>query len=141
MNAIVAAGGSMATKRREADMPKVLSPTREQARAIWDAAVAAADPLELVRAALVGRELSQAVARANRIVIVGGGKAGAAMAAGAEAALAGRLDRVAGVVNVPEGALQPLQAIRLNVGRPAGVNQPTAAGVAGVRDMLELVKT
>jgi glycerate 2-kinase len=131
----------MAMKRREADMPQVLYPTREQARAIWDAAVAAADPLELVRAALVGRELSQAIARANRIVIVGGGKAGAAMAAGAEAALTDRLDRVAGVVNVPEGALQPLQAIRLNVGRPAGVNHPTTAGVAGVRDMLELVKT
>jgi glycerate 2-kinase len=131
----------MATKRREADMPQVLYPTREQARAIWDAAVAAADPLELVRAALVGRELSQAVARANRIVIVGGGKAGAAMAAGAEAALTDRLDRVAGVVNVPEGAHWSLRAIRLNVGRPAGVNHPTTAGVAGVRDMLELVKT
>ena len=54
MNAIVAAGGSMAMKRREADMPKVLSPTREHARAVWDAAVAAADPFELVRTALAG---------------------------------------------------------------------------------------
>jgi glycerate 2-kinase len=131
----------MATKRRETDMPNELSPTREHARAIWDAAVAAADPFELVRAALTGPELSQALARASRIVVVGGGKAGAAMAAGAEAALADRLDRTAGVVNVPEGPLRPLRAVRLNVGRPAGVNQPTAAGVAGVRDMLELVKT
>jgi glycerate 2-kinase len=130
----------MAMKRWEADMSKVLSPTREHARAIWDAAVAAADPFELVRAALSGPELSQAIARAGRIVVVGGGKAGAAMAAGAEAVLADRLDRTAGVVNVPEGATQPLRAIRLNVGRPAGVNQPTAAGVAGVRDMLDLIK-
>jgi len=122
-------------------MPKVLSPTREHARAIWDAAVAAADPFELVRAALTGSELNQAIARAGRIVVVGGGKAGAAMAAGAEAALANRLDRTAGVINVPEGALRPLRTIRLNVGRPAGVNQPTAAGVAGVRNMLDLIKT
>ena len=35
-------------KRRETDMPNVLLPTREHARAIWDAAVAAADPFELV---------------------------------------------------------------------------------------------
>jgi glycerate 2-kinase len=121
-------------------MPIVLSPAREHARAIWDAAVAAADPFELVRAALSGPELSQAIACAGRIVIVGGGKAGAAMAAGAEAALADQLDRTAGVVNVPEGAFRPLRAIRLNVGRPAGINQPTAAGVAGVRDMLDLIK-
>jgi glycerate 2-kinase len=141
MNAIVAASELMATKPREADMPQALSPTRDHARAIWGAAVAAADPFELVRAALGGGELDQAMARASRIVIVGGGKAGAAMAAGVEAALADRLDRVTGVVNVPEGSHRPLRAIRLNAGRPAGVNQPTTAGVAGVRDMLELVKT
>jgi hydroxypyruvate reductase/glycerate 2-kinase len=179
MSAIVAVDGLMAMKRREADMPKALSPTREHAHAIWDAAVAAADPFELVRAALSGRELivgseshrntadtavapgetrcatavsavfsplqvqilSRAIERAARIIVIGGGKAGATMAAGAEAALADRLDRTVGVVNVPEGALRPLRAIRLNVGRPASVNQPTAAGVAGVRDMLELIKT
>jgi glycerate 2-kinase len=112
---------------------------REHARTIWQAAVAAADPFDLVRAALT--QLAPELAEAERILVVGGGKAGAAMAAGAEAALTDRLDRVAGVVNVPEGAHRPLRAIRLNVGRPAGVNQPTAAGVAGVRAMLDLIKT
>ena len=76
---------------------------------------------------------------AGRILVVGGGKAGAAMAAGVEAALHDRLDRVSGVVNVPEGAVRPLRSVRLHAGRPAGVNHPTAAGVAGVEDMLDLV--
>ncbi len=63
------------------------------------------------------------------------------MAAGVEAALHDRLDRVSGVVNVPEGAVRPLRSVRLHAGRPAGVNHPTAAGVAGVQDMLDLVNT
>ena len=120
-------------------MPDAALHLREHARSIWDAAVAAADPFELVRAALTGSELRRAVDRAGRILVVGGGKAGAAMAAGVEAALADRLDRVAGVVNVPAGAVRPLRAIRLHAGRPAGINHPTAEGVAGVRDMLDLV--
>ncbi len=117
-------------------MPKVSSPTRELARSIWDAAVAAVNPFELVCAALSESDLKKIIERAARVLVVGGGKAGAAMAAGAEAAIAGRLT---GIVNVPAGLHRPLRAIRLNIGRPAGVNQPTADGVAGVRDMLELI--
>ena len=117
------------------------SPTREQARAIWDAAVAAANPTELVRVALAGPDLHSAVDRAGRILVVGGGKAGAAMAAGVEAALADWLDRVSGVLNVPEGAVRPTRVVRLHGGRPDGVNHPTAAGVIGVREMLDLVNT
>jgi hydroxypyruvate reductase/glycerate 2-kinase len=115
---------------------------REHARAIWQAAVAAADPFELVRAALrqPAPELAAVLARADRIVVVGGGKAGAAMAAGVEAALADRLDRLAGVVNVPAETVRPLHAINLHAARPAGTNQPTAKGVAGVRAMLDLVR-
>ena len=112
---------------------------REQARTIWDAAVAAADPFDLVRSALTGSELRRAVDHAGRVVVVGGGKAGAAMAAGVEAALHDRLDRVCGVINVPEGAVRPLRSVRTHAGRPAGVNHPAEAGVAGVRDMLDLV--
>jgi len=115
-------------------------PSRDHARAIWDAAVAAADPVELVRAALAGPDLRSAVDRAARILVVGGGKAGTAMAAGVETALADRLDRVSGALNVPEGAVRSTRAVRLHAGRPDGVNHPTAAGVAGVRDMLDLVK-
>ncbi len=114
-------------------------PLRAHARSIWGAAVAAADPFELVRAALAGTELRRAVDHAGRILVVGGGKAGTAMAAGVEAALHDRLDRVSGVVNVPEGETRPLRSVRLHAGRPAGVNHPTAAGVVGVGEMLDLV--
>ena len=98
-------------------MPHPPTPSREHARAIWDAAVAAADPFDLVRAALRGPDLRPAVERAARILVVGGGKAGAPMAAGAEAALADRLDRVSGVVNVPEGATRPLRAVPVRARR------------------------
>ncbi len=115
---------------------------REHARTIWQAAVAAADPFQLVRHALTeaGTPLRLAVERAARIVIVGGGKAGASMAAGAEAALADRLDRVVGLVNVPRETVRPLQTIALHAARPAGVNHPTAEGVVGVERILDLVQ-
>jgi hydroxypyruvate reductase/glycerate 2-kinase len=113
---------------------------RDHARAMWDAAVAAVRPDALVRQALTaaGTPLSAALANAHRIVVVGGGKAGAAMSAGLEEALADRLDRVTGVVNVPAEAVRPLRAVRLHAARPAGRNEPTAAGVEGTRQMLEL---
>ncbi len=116
---------------------------RDHARAIWQAAVDAADPVELIRDALTNPppDLRDALAHARRILIVGGGKAGALMAAGAEAALAGQLDRVTGFVNVPAGAVRPLRAIRLHAARPDGSNHPTEEGVAGVREILALVRT
>src|SRR5262249_32436036 len=72
--------------------------TREDALSIWKAAVAAAGPFALVHDA-VGELRSTT----GRILVVGGGKAGAAMAAGAEAGLADVLDRCVGLLNVPEG--------------------------------------
>jgi hydroxypyruvate reductase/glycerate 2-kinase len=114
---------------------------RADALRIWQAGVAAADPISLVRTAL---EQPRGLLRAGldgpgRILVIGGGKAGAAMAQGVEEALAGQLDRVHGIVNVPAETVRPLRAIRLHAARPAGVNQPTEEGVAGVRAILELV--
>jgi hydroxypyruvate reductase/glycerate 2-kinase len=123
---------------------------RQHARAIWQAAVAAVDPFELVRGILMNPPpaMAEALAGSERILVVGGGKAGAAMAAGTEAALADRLDRVVGVVNVPEEAtgetpvppVRTLRTVRPHAARPAGSNHPTAEGVAGVRAMLDLVE-
>jgi hydroxypyruvate reductase/glycerate 2-kinase len=123
-------------------VPDPTATLREHARAIWQAAVAAADPFTLARDALAAPppDLRAALAGVGRVLVVGGGKAGAAMAAGAEAALAGRLDRVAGVVNVPAGAVRPLSAVRLHAARPDGSNHPAAEGVEGVRDILALVR-
>jgi hydroxypyruvate reductase/glycerate 2-kinase len=116
---------------------------REHARAIWQAAVDAVDPFVLVRDVLTHppAELRDALAAKDRIFVVGGGKAGASMAAGAEVAFADRLERVTGGVNVPAESVRLLQAIRLHEARPAGTNQPTPEGVAGVREILALVRS
>lgn len=114
---------------------------REHALSIWQAAVAAVDPYRLVREAMTELSaLREALEKPGRILVVGGGKAGAAMAAGVEEALADRLDRVAGLVNVPAEIVRPLRAIRLHPARPAGTNQPTAEGVAGADAILDLME-
>lgn len=113
---------------------------RENALAIWRAAVEAVLPEPLVRQALTaGDSVADAVRAAPRIFVVGAGKAGPGMAAGLEAALADRLDRVEGLLNVPEGMTAPLRKLRLHAARPQGVNEPTAAGVAGADEVLRLL--
>src|SRR5689334_18517158 len=93
---------------------------REHARSIWQAAVDAAEPRRLLAEALAdpAQPLLQALRAARRIVVVGAGKAGAAMSAAVEEALADRLDRVSGLVNVPTGSVRRLRAIELHAGRP-----------------------
>lgn len=118
-----------------------MGPLREQARAIWQAGVDAVRPGPLVRHALAEPNLAQTLRSARRILVLGGGKAGAAMAAAVEEALADRLDRIEGVVNVPEGAAAPLHKVRLHPARPAASNEPTAAGIAGARAILELARS
>jgi glycerate 2-kinase len=114
---------------------------RDHARAIWQAAVDSADPFELVRSALAdpNTDLRRALGRAPRVLVVGGGKAGAAMAAGVESALADSRDSLEGLVNVPAGTQPPLRRVRAHPARPAGTNQPTPEGVAGVEEMLTLL--
>src|SRR4051795_1978374 len=99
---------------------------RDQARAIWQAAVDAVRPEPLVRHALTDPALGlgEALRSADRILVLGGGKAGAAMAAAVEATLADALDRIEGIVNVPAGTMRPLQKIRLHAARPDASNQP-----------------
>jgi glycerate 2-kinase len=112
---------------------------REHALQIWQSAVAAVNPTDLVRTALASPQLRSEIDRARRILVVGGGKAGATMAAAVETSLADRLDRISGVVNVPAETVRPLHAIRLHAARPAGVNHPTPEGVIGANAILDLV--
>src|SRR5262245_10451232 len=113
---------------------------REDALSIWRAAVDAALPEPLVRQALsAGEPVADAVRTAPRVIVVGAGKAGPGMAAGLEVALADRLDRVEGLLNVPEGMTAPLRRLRLHAARPQGVNEPTAEGIAGAGEMLRLL--
>ncbi|MEX2142860.1 MAG: DUF4147 domain-containing protein [Pirellulales bacterium] len=80
----------------------------------------------------------------QRIVVVGGGKAGAGMSAELEAILGERLlaeKQVTGWVNVPDDCVRPLRQIHLHGARPPGRNEPMEAGVYGVRQMLKIVES
>lgn len=124
---------------------------RADALAIWRAGVAAVRSDRLVRenVAIDGDELWICEERLplnslGRIVVVGAGKAGAGMAAGLEEALGDRLlesDRVTGWVNVPEDCVRPLRKITLHGARPAGLNEPTEAGVRGANEILRRVES
>jgi len=113
---------------------------RADARAIWDAAVEAAKPGPLIRSAMTSA-LAAELGTARRILVVGGGKAGSAMAVALEAAIASQLAKIEGIVNVPAGSEMPTQRIRLHPARPAGSNHPTHEGVAGSELMLNLMSS
>jgi hydroxypyruvate reductase/glycerate 2-kinase len=115
------------------------SSLRTHARAIWDAAVDAVRPEPLVREEL--GKLTKVLDSAPRILVVGAGKAGAAMAEAVELVLADRLDRIEGIVNVPADAVRPLKKIRLHAARPAATNFPTAEAVQGGEEMLRLARS
>ena len=125
----------------------------EQLRAdsvrIWKAGVAAVDSERLLREALrvegnllvLGDECID-LDSVGRIAVVGAGKAGAGMAAAVEVVLGKEIlqaKQVSGWVNVPEGCERALQRIHLHPARPAGVNEPTEAGVEGTKRILQLV--
>lgn len=121
----------------------------EDALAIWQAGVDAVRADRLVREAVRvdGHDLWIAdshfdLRRIGRIVVVGAGKAGAGMAEGLEQALGDALlqqKQVRGWINVPEDCVRDLQTIQLHPARPAGLNEPTEAGVEGTARILEMV--
>lgn len=122
---------------------------RQDALAIWRAGIDAVRSDRLVRNAvyvedneLVIGDERLALDRIRRIAVVGAGKAGAGMAAGLEEALGDRVleaKQVAGWINVPEDCVRPLRTIHLHGARPAGMNEPTEAGVRGAEEILRLV--
>lgn len=123
---------------------------REDALAIWRAGVAAVDSERLItehfavedNALRIGDD-SIPLRDVSRIAVVGTGKAGAGMAAGLERSLAAVADekRLHGWVNVPEDCMRKLRWITLHGARPAGVNEPTEAGVEGADRILKIVRS
>lgn len=113
---------------------------RAKALSIWHAGVDAVRPEKLLPDA-VQRDASirATLSSAERIIVVGAGKAGAAMSAALENALGDLLDKVEGIVNVPADTVRPLKKIVLHAARPAGSNHPTVEGVVGAERMLNLV--
>ncbi|NCX97687.1 MAG: DUF4147 domain-containing protein [Planctomycetia bacterium] len=127
---------------------------RDDLAAVRDAALAAVRPGPLVadRVAVVagellldGRPLDPPVAVGRgRIMVVGGGKAAAGMAAGlVEVLVAGGVaaERITGVVSVPGGSGRRLAGVEVRATRPPAENLPTPAVVAATREMLALVAT
>jgi len=126
-------------------MPEEL---RNLALEIWRAGVDAVSSEALVRrhVSLSGNHLAVAghdfdLRMLDRIVVVGAGKAGAGMAEGIEEELKGSPAEqlLTGLVNVPADCVRPLRRIELHAARPAGINEPTEAGVEGTRRILDLV--
>jgi hydroxypyruvate reductase/glycerate 2-kinase len=122
---------------------------QKHARAIWQAGVDAVAPSRLIAEAVsVRRGLIQIgplrlpLGSVGRMVVVGAGKAGAAMSRAIEDVLGPEfMNRVQlqGCVNVPDRAVVPLGRIHLHPSRSAPDSKPTAAGVEGSRRIRELV--
>ncbi len=121
---------------------------RDDALAIWQAGVAAVDSYTLVKenvscdgTTLRICDTDISLDHVKRIEVVGGGKAGAGMTRGIVAALDQVPDSVTveGWINVPADCVEETQRIHLHAARPAGVNEPTAAGVEGTREILRRV--
>lgn len=121
---------------------------RSLVESIWRAGVRAVDSRRLVSQSihvtseclsLAGFDIFRSQLR--RIEVVGAGKAGAGMAAGALDALAGLGVPFSGWVNVPADCVQPLPKMTLHAARPAGINEPTEAGVQGSEEILRRVSS
>jgi len=121
------------------------------ALAIWHAGLAAVSSDRLVHEAMqvegntlfIGDDEFPLISL-RRIVVVGAGKAGAGMAAAVEEVLGPRLaeeKQLTGWINVPADCVRPLKRIRLHAARPAGTNEPTAAGAAGASEILRLAES
>ncbi len=116
---------------------------RTDALGAFKAAIKAADPEMFVRdvARLRGSKLLAGsvrldLSRFERILVVGGGKAGLGMAIGVERLLRQRITD--GLVNIPNYLSKSAGAGRIRF-NPASHPVPSARGVQGVRSMLELV--
>jgi hydroxypyruvate reductase len=105
---------------------------RRTARAIFKAAIEAANPARAVEGALAKLDVD----RYERIIVLGAGKASAEMARAAERALGRRI--TAGLINTKDGHLARLHRIELNeCGHPV----PDARGVAGAQRIAELARS
>lgn len=118
-----------------------------KARSIWQAGVdavmgntAVASQLTIEDDCLLVGDHTIALESFDRVLVVGGGKATAAMAAGLIDALRGRFD-IRGLINVPEGTAVGLDlgGIEVCEARPAGINEPTQKAVEGTEAILAAV--
>lgn len=109
------------------------------AQTIWMKGVASVDPRRIVKDwALDFWGKFTPRSKKTKIFVLGGGKAGCAMAMGFLDALPANHPEITGWINVPEGQLPKLDFIHLHPARPAGMNLPTPSAMEGSQKMLEL---
>ncbi len=79
----------------------------------------------------------------DRLIVLGAGKASAAMAEGFEAALRGTpfFEKIVGQIQIPEGIESTLGRMTPLAVRPVGVNEPTQAAVEATKAAVRLLKT
>lgn len=109
---------------------------RASALAIFQAALAAADPRLAVERALERADVAGLIASAHRIIVVGAGKAGAPMAQAVEAKLGDRIS--AGRVNVKYEHIAPVPLHHITL-REAGHPLPDESGLIGTREIINLI--
>lgn len=120
---------------------------REDAIKIWNAAVDSVRARNLVKRWVhcdkhqitIGNNRYDA-SNFDRVIVVGAGKACTAMAQGLLDQL-GDWRPTTGWINVPDGTQLALGSVHAHAARPAGVNEPTAAGVKGTQQILGLVQS
>jgi len=115
---------------------------RKDAVSIFKAGVRAVDPRRLIRnnVQLAGDRLTVSgleydLSNFNKIIVVGGGKAGAAMAAGVEELLGDKITD--GLVITSYGNRVPVESIKvIEAGHPI----PDEKGVTGTEELLEILR-
>ncbi len=123
---------------------------RDDLFAIWRAGVEGVDPERLIDETVQWDENTETLCIGDaefprrdfdRVLVLGAGKASGKMALALERRLLSFLDRerVLGWVNVPEDCLAPSEVVHLHGARPPGLNEPTAAGVDGSREIVRLI--
>ncbi len=127
----------------------------DDATAIWKAGVNGVDPYFLVTENVVIEQESSvaslwvagtqcSLSCISRVVVVGAGKATAEMARGLEVAIGEALNElgiaITGLISIPEGSGVSLRWTEQAFGRPAGMNEPTVAGMNAAQRMLEIVR-
>ncbi|KAA1262423.1 putative hydroxypyruvate reductase [Rubripirellula obstinata] len=124
---------------------------KDDAIEIWNAGVAAvlARPL-VIREVVVSEDSNEDSGELwisghnfdgrnfDRVIVVGAGKAASAMADGLVSQI-GDWRPVSGWVNVPEGTEKDIAGVVTHPARPASVNEPTAAGILGTEQIMQIV--
>lgn len=117
-------------------------PHRARVLDVLGAALDAADPAQAIRRLMFRSDdtlwidgVAYDLDRYRRVIVVGGGKAGASMASAVESLLGDRI--TAGWVNVKYHYIEPTEQITVH---QAGHPVPDAAGVTGTRAMLDLLR-